>query len=109
MNFCTTCGLDFASVAAFDAHRVGKHAYTFSEGLRMDPPREDGRRCLDPDEMKRAGWKRDGRGRWVDPKEARRPRRQERDADRRGGGADAPERPPTVESTPDVSSCGGSR
>jgi hypothetical protein len=33
-------------VSAFDNHRVGKHAYMHSEGLKLDPPVEDGRRCL---------------------------------------------------------------
>jgi hypothetical protein len=50
-NLCTTCGKDFGSVGAFDAHRVGKHEYLFAEGLKMNPPREDGRRCLDTEEM----------------------------------------------------------
>ena len=45
---CTACGLVFNSDGGFDAHRVGKHAYTFLEGMRMEPPREDGRRCLTP-------------------------------------------------------------
>jgi hypothetical protein len=84
VNLCR-CGLDFSSSAAFDAHRVGRHAYTFAEGLRMDPPREDGRRCLDRGEMEATGWNVDRRGRWVHPKEARRLRRRE-------GGADAPGR-----------------
>lgn len=64
MNLCCTCGMDFASVAAFDRHRTGVHAYTFWEGLRMDPPREDGRRCMDEDEMLGAGIDRDAHGRW---------------------------------------------
>lgn len=51
MNLCTTCQQDFGSVAAFDRHRVGVHAYTFSEGMRMVPPRDDGRRCLDVSEI----------------------------------------------------------
>jgi hypothetical protein len=51
LNLCkkgngTGCGEEFGSVAAFDAHRVGTHEYTYSEGLQMKPPREDGRRCL---------------------------------------------------------------
>jgi len=50
-NFCRSCNLDFASVGAFDAHRTGVHDYTFAEGLRMNPSREDGRRCLDLDEL----------------------------------------------------------
>jgi hypothetical protein len=51
LNLCTTCKADFGSVLAFDTHRVGKHAYTYLEGVQMNPPREDGRRCLDSDEM----------------------------------------------------------
>jgi hypothetical protein len=62
VNACADCGLDFASVTAFDRHRVGKHAYTYVEGLRLDPPRTDGRRCLD--EAERADlFDVDGRGR----------------------------------------------
>src|SRR5579883_2762651 len=64
MNLCTVCGEDFASLAAFDRHRVGRHAYSYRQGLRREPPREDGRRCLDPDEMRKAGLERDGRGHW---------------------------------------------
>lgn len=51
MNLCTTCGLDFGSVSAFDRHRVGTHEYTLWEGLRRDPPQDNGRRCLDISEM----------------------------------------------------------
>jgi hypothetical protein len=64
LNFCTVCRTDFASVDAFDKHRVGKHAFTFSEGLELTPPREDGRRCLDVDGMPAAGLELDQRGRW---------------------------------------------
>jgi hypothetical protein len=64
VNLCRACDTDFASVAAFDAHRIGKHAYTITEGLRLDPPLEDGRRCLDADEFEEAGLALDGRGRW---------------------------------------------
>lgn len=32
MTLCRSCGLDFASVEAFDSHRTGTHAYTYSEG-----------------------------------------------------------------------------
>ena len=64
MNLCRVCGLDFHSVRDFDAHRVGKHAYTFQEGLRMDPPVEDGRRCLDHEEMLAEGWSLSKQGRW---------------------------------------------
>lgn len=67
MNFCRACGEDFGSVGAFDAHRIGKHAYTFAEGFHRDPPREDGRRCLDADELVEVGWHRDQHGRWRQP------------------------------------------
>ena len=67
MTLCTACGEDFGSVGAFDAHRVGKHAYDFAEGLDMEPPREDGRRCLDAGELVAAGWHKDKRGRWRQP------------------------------------------
>jgi hypothetical protein len=64
LNLCTSCGTDFASVSAFDRHRIGKHLFTFAEGLAMSPPRLDGRRCMDADEMRLAGLERHGRGRW---------------------------------------------
>jgi hypothetical protein len=70
INYCVSpdgCGHDFATVRAFDMHRVGKHAYTYSEGARMDPPREDGRRCLTVDEMLVKGWRQDTYGRWRLP------------------------------------------
>jgi hypothetical protein len=50
-NLCRSCGKDFSSLEAFDAHRVGKHAHTYSEGIALEPMREDGRRCLRTDEM----------------------------------------------------------
>jgi hypothetical protein len=58
-------------VALFDAHRVGVHAYVLTEGLRMDPPREDGRRCLDETEVAERGWEPNDRGRWHDPAHSR--------------------------------------
>jgi hypothetical protein len=73
-NWCATCGLDFASVRGFDRHRVGVHAFTLSEGLALDPPREDGRRCLDVVELAGLGFELDGRGRWRDAAEAERAR-----------------------------------
>jgi hypothetical protein len=74
MNVCGACGLDFSSVQAFDRHRVGKHAYTFTEGLNMNPPREDGRRCLDVEELEALQFAQDARGRWgsVEHREAAR-------------------------------------
>jgi hypothetical protein len=64
VNLCRACGQDFGSVSAFDAHRVGKHAYTYDEGMGMDPPRTDGRRCLSVEEMEAAQFVRNARGRW---------------------------------------------
>jgi hypothetical protein len=72
LNACGACGEDFNSLKLFDWHRVGVHAYTISEALRMHPPREDGRRCLDTDEMRERGWCRNQRGRWIDPVEVAR-------------------------------------
>jgi hypothetical protein len=63
--WCPSWGLDSSSTAAFDRHRVGLHAYLFAEGLAFDPPREDGRRCLDVDEIRALGMLIDGRGRWA--------------------------------------------
>jgi len=71
-NLCRGCGLDFASIRAFDRHRVGTHSYTFAEGLAQG--REDGRRCLDPDEMLAAGMAPSARGRWTILAEAERAR-----------------------------------
>ena len=65
MNLCCTCWQDFNSVGLFDRHRIGKHAYDFAEGLELSV--EDGRRCLDPQEMENAGWRPNSRGRWNDP------------------------------------------
>jgi hypothetical protein len=65
MNLCCACGEDFGSVELFDRHRVGRHAYSFAEGLEQGV--EDGRRCLGTDEMNERGWRRNGRGRWFDP------------------------------------------
>jgi hypothetical protein len=64
LNLCRSCDQDFASVAAFDQHRVGVHAYSYWEGLRMDPPVENGRRCLAPEEMRERGMSENARGRW---------------------------------------------
>lgn len=67
MNECGACGLDFGSLGAFDAHRVGRHAYSYSEGVAMSPLRENGRRCLRVWELESLGWARDSRGRWRRP------------------------------------------
>jgi hypothetical protein len=64
LNLCRECGLDFTSVRDFDSHRVGVHAYTFREGLKFEPPVEDGRRCLAVDELHAKGWALDRYGRW---------------------------------------------
>lgn len=49
--YCVECGKDFSKEEYFDRHRTGVHEYTYSEGLKFDPPREDGRRCLDDEEL----------------------------------------------------------
>jgi hypothetical protein len=54
-------------VKLFDWHRVGVHEYTYSEGLKMDPMREDGRRCLTVSEMEEKGWEVIEGGYWQDP------------------------------------------
>jgi hypothetical protein len=64
-NLCRACGADFRSVEGFEQHRVGVHAYTYSEGLNMEPMREDGRRCLDADELEALGYEQDDDGRWF--------------------------------------------
>jgi hypothetical protein len=64
---CSPCGLEFAYDGAFDAHRVGEHEYTYAEGLKLDPSREDGRRCLTVAEMIADGWDQDKHGRWRLP------------------------------------------
>ena len=69
MNLCRRCGEDFSSLEGFDAHRVGKHEYLFDWRAES---REDGRRCLDADEMREAGMELDARGRWVNPARAQR-------------------------------------
>jgi hypothetical protein len=71
VNLCCACQTDFASVKAFDTHRIGVHAYTFAEGLEMDPERIDGRRCADGDEMLAAGLELDTQGRWCIPSDVR--------------------------------------
>jgi len=64
MTECASCGLAFAGTSAFDFHRRGVHAFTLSEGLRMEQRREDGRRCLHVSKMGEAGMELDSRGRW---------------------------------------------
>jgi len=66
-NYCSACGEDFTSVTLFDTHHIGRHEYTFQEGLKLDPPVEDGRRCLDKIEMLDKGWIILPSGLWSDP------------------------------------------
>jgi hypothetical protein len=51
LAYCRACGCDFSGDTLFDLHRVGKHEYDWS------PEREDGRRCLDREEMLERGWR----------------------------------------------------
>ena len=76
MNVCSACGQDFGSLSAFDAHRLGKYPQTgpseYLERLRIgltaaDWTPEQGRRCLEPEEMTGRGWKQDPNGRWRTP------------------------------------------
>ena len=70
MNVCGPCGLDFTGAADFDSHRVGKHDYTFWEGMHRKPPKTDGRRCISEPEMVEMGWFKDRHGRWSHPRRA---------------------------------------
>lgn len=74
MNLYRACGRDFSSEEAFDRHRVGVHEYTFPEGLRFEPPRADGRRCLDVDGILALGWEKNAQGGWFDPERVARSR-----------------------------------
>jgi hypothetical protein len=87
VNLCAGCGQDFASVAAFDAHRVGRYPqigpseYQDRRVRGFVPLNEDwqpdyGRRCLDVSDLVQRGFVLDKRGRWVHPREARRERQQ---------------------------------
>jgi hypothetical protein len=58
VNLCRSCREELASLTAFDRHRVGEHAYTWS----MEHP--EGRRCLVNDELLDAGMELDSRPRW---------------------------------------------
>jgi hypothetical protein len=51
LHDCSGCSQDFTSLALFDRHRVSVYSYSYSEGAQLFPPREDGRRCLDAEEM----------------------------------------------------------
>jgi hypothetical protein len=61
LNGSGSCRLDFASVSAFDRHRIGAHSHDFS----LERP--DGRRCMAEDEMTTAGMVIDRNGRWSIP------------------------------------------
>jgi hypothetical protein len=61
MNVCDNCGQDFASVTAYEKHRVGVHAYEASAD------RPDGRRCRTEPELIELGMTRDSRSRWRLP------------------------------------------
>ena len=43
-NGCSGCGHDFTSTNLFDRHRVGRYEFTLEQGLKLDPPQENGRR-----------------------------------------------------------------
>jgi hypothetical protein len=68
LNGCSACGEDFTSLELFDAHHVGDHALDF-------PEHEDGRRCLDAEEMTGRGWVQNVERRWLNPARANRARR----------------------------------
>ena len=59
MTLCSSCGKRFGGVVAFDAHRVGRHAYDYS------PQHPDGRRCLTEKEMRETKFKLNKRGAWT--------------------------------------------
>ena len=63
-NLCRSCGLDFASVEAFDEHRIGVHSHLATE-------RRGGRRCRTAEELAQLGWARNQHGRWVHPRQLR--------------------------------------
>jgi hypothetical protein len=54
-SYCTLCGLDFAGDSYFERHKTGSHQYTYSEGLKYNPPVEDGRRCMSIEELAEIG------------------------------------------------------
>lgn len=65
-NFCRSCGRDFSSVKNFDKHRIGKHEYDFDW---RDETKQDGRRCLNEDELREIGLVPNTKGRWHDPED----------------------------------------
>jgi hypothetical protein len=70
LNYCCACKKDFSSLSAFDKHRAGVHEYTFLQGIHLDPPKENGRRCLDEDEFSKVGLFLNEKGRWSLPSDA---------------------------------------
>jgi hypothetical protein len=58
MDLCAACNTQFCGTSAFDKHRTGEHALDF-------PEHENGRRCMDEEEMREAGLDLDARGRWY--------------------------------------------
>ena len=62
LNQCGVCGEDFASVEAFDTHRVGTHVPL-------------NRHCLSVAELKSGGFRLNARGRWEITARADRARR----------------------------------
>lgn len=66
-SFCRACGEDFSGDTMFDKHRVGEHDLDW-------PADENGRRCLDVEEMEAKGWTLNESGRWYDPAEVERTR-----------------------------------
>jgi hypothetical protein len=65
-NYCTSCRRDFASLEAFDRHRVGAHGPGEFTGNPADWTYALGRRCLDSEELEAAGLRQDDRGPWFD-------------------------------------------
>lgn len=69
-NLCTTCGEDFGSVSAFEAHRIGDYLQRGASeytGRLAEWTSKKGRRCLTPAELLERRWTRDSRGRWRQP------------------------------------------
>ena len=83
MNLCTTCGEDFGSLEAFDAHRVGDYLQRGPSeygGSLEDWAPVKGRRCLTVEEMESGSFRgrqfvRNGHGRWSLEKRLNRSRK----------------------------------
>ena len=54
---------DFSSVQNFDAHQLGK-----GQAHRWSPEHEDGFRCMNDEELERAGFELNEYGRWHRPR-----------------------------------------